>query len=351
MAPGGAAAAALRRRRLRRHGLGERPARRAPRGRLHAVLRRHHRVPDAASGPQTIVVRADDDPHDLAKPRGKQDWQLQPHSIWYPRTTGIWQTVWLERVPATWIGSVRWTPNVERWEIGFEARLDGERREGLRLNVKLCAGDQLLADDTYAVVAGEVHRRIALSDPGIDDYRNELLWSPATPTLIHAELKLWGGRGELVDTAAQLHRAALHRRAGRPLRPQRPALPAAHGARPGLLARKRPDRAGRRGAAARRGAGQGHGLQRRAQAPEDRGPALPLLGRRARPAGLGGDAQRLPLHQDVDRAADARVDRGRSSATSATPASSPGCRSTNPGACPTCPTARRSATTCRRSTT
>ena len=191
-------------------------------------------------------MRAEDDPHDLSKPRGKQDWQLHPHSIWYPRTTGIWQTVWLERVPATCIGSVRWTPNVERWEIGFEARLDGERRDGLRLNVKLCAGDQLLADDTYAVVAGEVHRRIALSDPGIDDYRNELLWSPATPTLIDAELKLWGGRGELVDTAAQLHRAALHRRAGRPVRAQRPALPAAHGARPGLLAGERPDRARRR---------------------------------------------------------------------------------------------------------
>ena len=28
----------------------------------------------------------------------KQDWQLHPHSIWYPRTTGIWQPVWMERV-------------------------------------------------------------------------------------------------------------------------------------------------------------------------------------------------------------------------------------------------------------
>ncbi len=152
-------------------------------------------------GQQTIVVCACDDPADLSKPRGKQDWQLEPHSIWYPRTTGIWQTVWLERVPATCIGNVRWTPNVERWELGFEAWLDGERREGLRLNVKLYAGETMLADDTYAVVAGEVHRRIALSDPGIDDYRNELLWSPATPTIIYAELKLWGGRGDLVDTA------------------------------------------------------------------------------------------------------------------------------------------------------
>jgi beta-galactosidase/beta-glucuronidase len=155
----------------------------------------------ATPGPQTIVVRAGDDPADLSKPRGKQDWQLEPHGIWYPRTTGIWQTVWLEVVPSNWIGTVRWTPNLERWEIGFEAWLDGEGREGLRLNVKLHVGDMLLADDTYQVVAGEVHRRIALSDPGIDDYRNELLWSPATPIIIDAELKLWGGRGELIDTA------------------------------------------------------------------------------------------------------------------------------------------------------
>ena len=154
-----------------------------------------------AEGPQTVELCAEDDPADLSKPRGKQDWQLQPHSIWYPRTTGIWQTVWLEKVPATYIGAVRWTPNVERWEIGFEAWMGGERRDGLRLNVKLYAGDTLLADDTYAVVAGEVHRRIALSDPGIDDYRNELLWNPSTPTLIYTEMKLWGGRGELVDTA------------------------------------------------------------------------------------------------------------------------------------------------------
>src|SRR5438105_2995873 len=85
-------------------------------------------------GEQTIVVRAHDDPHDLAKPRGKQDWQLRPHAIWYPRTTGIWQTVWLERVPSTWIASVRWTPCLERWEIGFEAFLAGQKRDDLRLH-------------------------------------------------------------------------------------------------------------------------------------------------------------------------------------------------------------------------
>lgn len=152
-------------------------------------------------GPQTVVVRALDDPAELAKPRGKQDWQLEPHSIWYPRTTGIWQTVWMERVPNTYIGSIRYTPAMERWEIGFEAHLAGESREGLRMTVKLNFRDQLIADDTYTVVAGEVHRRIALSDPGIDDYRNELLWTPSSPNLVHVELKLWSGRGELIDQA------------------------------------------------------------------------------------------------------------------------------------------------------
>jgi beta-galactosidase/beta-glucuronidase len=150
---------------------------------------------------QTIVVRAEDDPHDLAKPRGKQDWQLDSHSIWYPRTTGIWQTVWLERVNSTWIDSIRWVPNVERWEVTVAVHLEGQRREDVRLKTTLRSGNALLADDTYTAVSGEVHRRIVLSDPGIDDYRNELLWRPSQPTLIECKLELWGARGELLDEA------------------------------------------------------------------------------------------------------------------------------------------------------
>jgi hypothetical protein len=155
-----------------------------------------------APGPHTLVVRAEDDPADLSKPRGKQDWQPEPHSIWYPRTTGIWQAVWMERVPASRITTLRWTPCLERWEIGIEARIEGVPRDDLRLKVRLSAGKKLLADDTYQVIAGEVHRRIALSDPGIDDSRNELLWSPGAPTLLNAHLQLWGRRGELLDEVA-----------------------------------------------------------------------------------------------------------------------------------------------------
>ncbi len=155
-------------------------------------------------GEQTIVVRAEDDPHDLTKPRGKQDWQLEPHGIWYPRTSGIWQPVWLETVGRRWLETIDWTPSLERFEIDLRARLapraEAHTRETLRLRVRLTVGDRVLADDEYGVVGGEVNRSIGFSDPGIDDYRNELLWSPQRPTLIRADLELRDEDGTLLDT-------------------------------------------------------------------------------------------------------------------------------------------------------
>ena len=150
------------------------------------------------SGRQTVTVLAEDDPHDLGKPRGKQDWQLEPHSIWYPRTSGIWQTVWLECVPPTYIEKIRWTPHVEGFALTFEARIAGTLADNLALELKLYLGQRLLAHDVYGVVSNEVDRRIILSDPGIDDYRNELLWSPERPTLIDAEVRLLRD-GDVID--------------------------------------------------------------------------------------------------------------------------------------------------------
>jgi beta-galactosidase/beta-glucuronidase len=149
---------------------------------------------------QEIIVRAEDDPADLSKPRGKQDWKLEPHSIWYPRTTGIWQTVWLEVVPKTCLDSLQWSSNLERWEICLAAAVRSISSEKLTLSVRLTRGEQTLASDSYEVISGEVHRRIALSDPGIDDFRNTLLWSPSSPTLIDATIELRDQSGTVVDS-------------------------------------------------------------------------------------------------------------------------------------------------------
>jgi beta-galactosidase/beta-glucuronidase len=145
------------------------------------------------SGKQTVTVRADDDPLDLAKPRGKQDWQPEPHLIWYPRTTGIWQTVWLEVVSSTFMESIRWTPDVETFAIRFEGFIGGDSSGELFVDVVLRHKDRLLAHDRYRVIDGEFDRQIALSDPGIDDFRNELLWSPEQPNLLEAQVRLFSG--------------------------------------------------------------------------------------------------------------------------------------------------------------
>ncbi|SMB80209.1 glycoside hydrolase family 2 protein [Deinococcus hopiensis] len=156
-----------------------------------------------------IIVRAEDDPADLAKPRGKQDWLLHSHSIWYPRTTGIWQPVWLESVPEHFVESLHWTSHMERWEIGVEARVNtgahGSVPTDLTLRVRLSHEGQLIADDRYSVVGDEVSRRIALPDPGIDDFRNVLLWSPNHPTLIQADVELL--RGDTVLDRVQSYTA------------------------------------------------------------------------------------------------------------------------------------------------
>jgi len=145
------------------------------------------------SGRQRVTVMAIDDPHDLTKPRGKQDWQREPHAIWYPRTTGIWQTVWIERVGRTYVDKIRWTPHVESYALRFEARVSGDPVEDLAIEVLLRHGKRVLARDRYQVIDHEADRFIVLADPGIDDFRNELLWSPERPTLLDATVRLLAG--------------------------------------------------------------------------------------------------------------------------------------------------------------
>ena len=50
---------------------------------------------------QEIALRVWDPTSDGPQPRGKQI--NDPHGIWYTPVSGIWQTVWLESVPETYI--------------------------------------------------------------------------------------------------------------------------------------------------------------------------------------------------------------------------------------------------------
>lgn len=164
--------------------------------------------------PVVICVRAEDNPHDLEKNRGKQDWEEAPHGIWYPRTSGIWQTVWMEVVPAVSLQSVTWTPRISDFSLGFVATFDGSLRENMRLAIKLSLGDEMLADVSFALTAndvraGELKRNIQLSDliernqlpdGSSDRIRERYFWHPNHPNVLDARLVISDETGTVLDS-------------------------------------------------------------------------------------------------------------------------------------------------------
>ena len=151
---------------------------------------------------QTLVVRAEDDPRDLQQPRGKQYWEERPGYIWYHRTTGIWQPVWLEPLPRIAIEELRWTPDVDRFGTGLTVRLDRAAPEGWRIQIQLF-GDHprsMLVDDNCLIAGKELRRDLLLdlSDAAIRR-RRRLLWAPEHPNLIEASIRLLDEGGEVVD--------------------------------------------------------------------------------------------------------------------------------------------------------
>ena len=77
------------------------------------------------AGENVITVCAEDNERDPLIPRGKQSEEYFSHNCDYTRTTGIWQTVWLEFLPKTHIEKVKYYPDVENGAINIAAFLQG----------------------------------------------------------------------------------------------------------------------------------------------------------------------------------------------------------------------------------
>ena len=145
-------------------------------------------LPDAQK--QVVVIRAEDQPADVSQPRGKQDWQPEPHAIWYHRTTGIWQPVWLEAVPDAHITELQWAPDLARASVAMDVRLSRIPERPLTLRVRLRLGQELLAEQTLRVTGDSLHDDIDVPATRNSQDLNRLTWSPQSPTLIDAEVTL-----------------------------------------------------------------------------------------------------------------------------------------------------------------
>jgi hypothetical protein len=135
-----------------------------------------------------VVVRAEDRPQDVAQPRGKQDWRPEPHSVWYDRTTGIWQPVWLERVPDLHITELHWVPDVPGASVGVEVRLSRVPDRPVTVRVRLRLGEEPLAEQTVQVADDALHHTIAVPAARNTQDLSRLSWSPQSPTLVDAEV-------------------------------------------------------------------------------------------------------------------------------------------------------------------
>lgn len=79
-------------------------------------------------GANVITVYAEDDERDPMIPRGKQSERFFSHDCDYTRTTGIWQTVWLEFMPRVCVEKIKIVPSVEQGAFWITADLHGAGR-------------------------------------------------------------------------------------------------------------------------------------------------------------------------------------------------------------------------------
>lgn len=121
-------------------------------------------------------------------PRGKQT--LEPWSMWYTASSGIWQTVWLEKVPYNYIKSIEVTPDVDKGILDLKVNAP----EGIEVEATAYSGKKIIS--TLSVVPtslpGGERSSIMLKVP------NARLWSPDDPFLYDLVIRL-KKNGKVID--------------------------------------------------------------------------------------------------------------------------------------------------------
>lgn len=138
-------------------------------------------------GRNQVVLRIvdDTDSFDRYQLRGKQ--KRDNSGIWYSPSSGIWQTVWLETVPQTYLADIKLLADMHG-RLQVDAKTSGSPRHGLHLRVSVMdAGSAVAAttsrDTQASLVVSPVER-----------------WSPDNPKLYELKIELLSKDGEVLDS-------------------------------------------------------------------------------------------------------------------------------------------------------
>lgn len=143
-------------------------------------------------GSNIITVCAEDDVRSGAQPRGKQSSKYYSNGCDYTRTTGIWQTVWLECVPEEYISSLKYIPDPENGCVHIEGSFTGEVT-GYSLEVKAYFAEKNVGSSSAYITGKRVSLTVNLTE--------QHLWGPGEPNLYNLEISLCKGN-ECVDKIA-----------------------------------------------------------------------------------------------------------------------------------------------------
>lgn len=136
------------------------------------------------SGQNTLTVRTLNPPTDRSVPRGKQDWELKSHAIFYTRTSGIWQPVWLE---ATGDNHLRYV-HVTAGQDGvahFDGYLAQHATDPLSFQISVLDGETEVANASTRSLQDRVAAVVPVNDPK--------LWSTSSPHLYTIKYRLLRG--------------------------------------------------------------------------------------------------------------------------------------------------------------
>tara|TARA_B100001123_G_scaffold35816_1_gene37090 strand:- start:6047 stop:7819 length:1773 start_codon:yes stop_codon:yes gene_type:complete len=140
-------------------------------------------------GDNVLVVRALDDLRSGVQPGGKQSKQLHSRGCHYTRTTGIWQTVWLEAVPEVNLHSVRIVPDLDGSRFILTPSLNHDANGYTIRTTLLDDGRDVGGAEAPALNGGAFSIRL----------KQPRTWSPTDPHLYEIRLELLHGE-TVVDT-------------------------------------------------------------------------------------------------------------------------------------------------------
>ena len=128
-----------------------------------------------------LTVKVLDQTDAWYQPHGKQI--MNPHGIWYTPVSGIWQTVWMEPVPETYIKSFSAVPDVPGAKLAMDVKVEN-MQPGDICRVQMYDGEFL---------AGEGN--------GYKDavwVTNPKLWTPENPFLYDLKIMIIR-KGQIID--------------------------------------------------------------------------------------------------------------------------------------------------------